>query len=420
MPSSVEKTKGYTEAENSKIQKETFRVTRERGADPFLPYAATFSDGSRRFYGDGEPVFEIRTSSPSQLKRLFNADAYSVAMAFIRGEFIIHGDLISAVRFYRSQPHSLFKILLVSSLARFGITRMETWFQTKARAAHNVRYHYDQPTEFYKQLLDCQMVYSCAYFRTGEESLDQAQSAKLHHICRKLDLQPDELFLDVGCGWGALLATAAGEYGVDGTGCTLSPQQYKYALDAFQESGLTHKATVLLRDYRELDGRFDKIASVGMYEHVGRRRLDGYFAKLFRLLKEDGLVLNHGLTRPETSREGPETAFLRKKVFPGSEIPNLSEVVRSAERAGFEVVDVESLGLHYALTCREWVSHLHERALECLKYVDLTTYRTWLLALATSVVFFEDGLTNVHQILLRKSGMRTERPLTREYMYPGT
>jgi cyclopropane-fatty-acyl-phospholipid synthase len=381
------------------------------------PYAVEYANGDFDLYGSGEPLFKIVTATRSEFERLVRQDAYSLAMKFVRAEFSVEGDLVAAVHFYNAQPRSRMQTGLLAALASFGIARTESWFQSKERAAENIRFHYDQSNNFYAQFLDSRMVYSCAYFKDSEQSLDQAQFRKLRHICRKLDLQPGERFLDVGCGWGGLITHAAEEYGAFSTGCTLSVEQFNFASRQVAERSLGGRVTVELSDYRDMRGTYDKIASVGMFEHVGRRRLPRYFAALDRLLRPGGLLLNHGITRPERIHDGPETLFVRRKVFPGGELARLSEVVRFAERAGFELLDVENLRPHYALTCRAWVRSLQENAARCLHQVEPCVYRTWLLALAASAAAFEEGRLNLDQVLLYKRGDSAGRPFTRDYMY---
>jgi cyclopropane-fatty-acyl-phospholipid synthase len=381
------------------------------------PYAVEYADGNFDLYGNGEPRFKILVETSSDFARLFKLDAYSLAMEFVMGRFSIEGDLVAAVHFYNAQAHSRVRAGFLAALAKFGIGRLESCFQTKARAAHNIRYHYDQSNDFYRQFLDSRMVYSCAYFKDGDQSLEEAQLRKLGHICRKLDLQRGETFLDVGCGWGGLIAYAAEECGAVSTGCTLSAEQFDFATRQAAERGLGRKMSVELSDYRDMKGSFDKIASVGMFEHVGRRRLKGYFETLQRLVRPGGLVLNHGITRPEHVHDGPETLFVRRKVFPGGELARLADVVRLAECAGFEVIDVENLRPHYALTCRAWARRLQENVTQCLRQVDPPVYRTWLLALAASAVFFDNGRLNINQLLLFKPGDASRRPFTREYIY---
>ncbi|MGB6877335.1 MAG: cyclopropane-fatty-acyl-phospholipid synthase family protein [Candidatus Acidiferrales bacterium] len=381
------------------------------------PYGVEYADGDFDLYGDGEPLFKILVATRPEFERLLKQDAYSLAMKFVRAEFSVEGDLVAAVHFYNAQPHSRAQAGFIATLAKFGIGRIESWFQTKGRAAQNIRFHYDQSNDFYGQFLDSRMVYSCAYFKDPGQSLEEAQLQKLEHICRKLNLQRGERFLDVGCGWGGLVTHAADEYESLATGCTLSVEQFNFANQQVAERNLGRKVTVELSDYRDMGGSYDKIASVGMFEHVGRRRLQKYFATLNRLLRPGGLVLNHGITRPESVHDGPETLFVRRKVFPGGELAHLSDVIRFAERAGFEVLDVENLRPHYALTCRAWVQRLQENMTQCLRQVDQSAYRTWLLALAASAATFEDGRLNVNQLLLYKPGDSTRRPFTRDYMY---
>lgn len=388
----------------------------KRGGD-IPPYAVEYADGSFDRYGHGAPQFKLMVTTPTHLRQLLALDAYSLAMAFVRGDFSVEGDLVAAVHFYQAQPHWSMRSGILALLATFGIGRLESWFQTKGRAARNIRFHYDQSNDFYRQFLDSRMVYSCAYFREQRQSLEEAQLRKLEHICRKLNLQPGESFLDVGCGWGGLIAHAATDHGAISTGCTLSSEQFNFANQLSAERGLDSGIRVELSDYRNMQGTFDKIASVGMFEHVGRRRMKRYFATLNRLLRPGGLVLNHGITRPETAHDNAETLFIRRKVFPGGEIPRLSEVIRWAERSGFEVLDVENLRPHYALTCRAWSARLQENVTQCLRHVDRSVYRTWLLALAASAACFEDGRLNLNQVLLYKPGSSVGRPLTREYMY---
>ena len=380
-------------------------------------YSVEYADGRFDLYGNGEPRFKILVTTRSHLRRLFALDPYSLAMEFVRGEFSVEGDLVAAIHFYRAQPHSLIRNGILAAVARSGIGRLETWFQTKARARQNVRFHYDQSNDFYRQFLDSRMVYSCAYFQNPAQTLDDAQLRKLEHICRKLDLRPGDALLDVGCGWGGLIAHAAAEHGAISTGCTLSAEQFNFVSGLVADRDLGESVRIEMSDYRDLRGRFDKIASVGMFEHVGRRRLEGYFATLHRLLRPGGLLLNHGITRPECVRDDAETLFVRRKVFPGGGLAHLSDVIRSAERSGFEVLDVENLRPHYALTCRAWVERLQRNAAQCLRHVDRSVYRTWLLALAASAACFEDKLLNLNQVLLYKPGSAASRPFSREYMY---
>jgi len=382
-------------------------------------YGVQFLDGAEEQHGNDSPPFSLVVRGRRQLEWLLNADAYSAALSFIRGEFDVQGDLIAAVRFQLSRPKRGWRDLLHAAAARFGPRRLETLLQTRRRAAQNIRYHYDRSNEFYRSFLDTHMVYSCAYFRQPNLSLDEAQVAKLERICGKLDLRPGDRFLDIGCGWGALVIHAAEHYGARATGCTLSRNQAEYARETARHRVTGARVTIHEMDFRDITGRFDKIASVGMFEHVGRRRLHGYFRKVNELLEPDGLFLNHGIVRPEFVGDGAQTLFLQQRVFPGGELAHLSNIIRAAELAGFEVLDVEDLRPHYALTCRAWVERLQRNAAACLNAVERETYRTWLVYLAGSAASFEDGLTSVCQLLLAKRNSPARR-LTRDYMCAGT
>jgi cyclopropane-fatty-acyl-phospholipid synthase len=380
-------------------------------------YEVVYADGHSLVRGNGRPAFSFLLRDSGQYEWLQRADLYSAAKAFIEGKFDIHGDIISAIRFKKLTTQWGTRDVASAFVARFAPRRLEAWFQSHRRAASNVRFHYDRSNDFYRSFLDSQMVYSCAYFKDETRSIDEAQTAKLDHICRKLDLQPDESFLDIGCGWGALAIRAAERYGACATGCTLSIQQEFYASRAVLEKHLEQRVDIRECDYRKLGGRFRKIASVGMFEHVGRKRLREYFRKVFALLDDDGLFLNHGIIRPEGMSDGPETRFLQRKVFPGGELATLATVLREAGRVGFEVLDVESLRPHYAMTCRHWVERLTANAAECLNHVDRDTYRTWLLYLAGSAISFESGATDIYQVLMAKRRAGKRKRLTREYMY---
>jgi len=381
------------------------------------PYAIESSSGERRRFGSGPPAFILRVHHDGAWERLIARGAYATATAFVHGEFDIEGDMVAALRWWHAS-HS--ETGLRRLMAVLGGLRLEPWFQSKGRARRNIAFHYDRSNRFYEQFLDSRLQYSSAYFTDPSRSLEQAQVAKLDLICRKLDLHAGVRFLDVGCGWGGLPLYAAERYGAMVTGCTLSAQQFAFANQRIAAHRLRERVAITNVDYRELTGRqFDRIASIGMYEHVGRRRLERYFRTLSRLLTPDGLLLNHGIARPETVTDDAETIFLRRYVFPGGELPYFADVVRAAERAGFEVIDVENLRPHYALTCAAWVRRLQAHRAACLAIVDATTYRTWLLYLAGAAVSFERGTTELYQLLLARRAPGTPRRLTRDYLSRG-
>lgn len=378
-------------------------------------YAFVLPNRERIVCGPGPVAFEFVFQQAADYARFLAEDVFSAAKEFIEGRFDIRGDPIGAVSFKTSHPGTSLHDWKGAFLALASACRIESLVQSRARARQNIEFHYDRSNQFYSAFLDCRMVYSCAYFRTPNESLDAAQLAKLDLICRKLDLSPDERFLDIGCGWGGLLLHAAGEYGVRSVGCTLSAQQTDYAKEAAVKQGLTPRVSIENSDFRQMTGTFDKIASVGMFEHVGRKRLHNYFTKVFDLLAPDGLFLNHGIVRPQCVRDGPETRFLRRFVFPGGELAHLADVIKAAEETGFEVLDVEQLRPHYAMTCRHWVQRLTEAEEFCTQIVGRRTYRIWLLYLSASSLSFQQGRTDICQILFAKRSGKIRR-LTRGYL----
>jgi len=381
-------------------------------AAPAVPFQVKFRDGRALHFGLGSPRFTIILRDETEWRWFLQAGRLEAARAFLDGRYDLDGNLMEAVQFKQAQ--TVRKERLWAWLAALAPQR---WLQSRRRAAESIRFHYDRSNDFYRLFLDEQMVYSCAYWESPQLSLDAAQAAKLDLICRKLNLQPGHSFLDIGCGWGALVRHAARQYGAHAEGCTLSPSQQQYASERARSEGLNERVQVRLQDYRELRGRYQRIASVGMFEHVGRRRLPIYFRRVHALLQEGGLFLNHGIIRPQGVNDDAETFYLQREIFPGGELTSLSDVIRIAEDSGFEVLDVENLRPHYALTCQAWVRRLQERAAECRNLVGERTWRAWLLYLAGSAANFDSGHTDIHQILMARRGSRTSRPLHRAAMY---
>jgi cyclopropane-fatty-acyl-phospholipid synthase len=377
------------------------------------PWSMEYVSGKAVFREAGTPVFSISARTEGQLNAFLQKDAYSAATAFVRGELDVEGDIISAIRWQASQRHSQVRELLTTLSAKVA----RTWFSLRSNVAGNIQFHYDRSNQFYQTFLDSSMVYSCGYFRKPTDSLEEAQRAKLDHICRKLRVERGDRFLDIGCGWGGLLFHAAERYGATCTGCTLSHSQLEYVKEKLASRGSRDEIRVFETDFQNVRGRFDKIASVGMFEHVGRRRLQSYFTHIAGSLAENGLFLNHAIARPATVKDGAETLFLQRKVFPGGDLLPVSQVIRAAAEAGFEVLDLENLRPHYALTCRAWVNRLQAGAEDCLRTVTMDVYRTWLLYLAGCAVSFEEGHTEIYQALFTKRSRSQRRALTREYMY---
>lgn len=284
-----------------------------------------------------------------------------------------------------------------------------------------VTYHYDVSNSFYQLWLDRNMVYSCAYFESPDEDIDQAQERKLDYLCRKMRLRPGQRLLDIGCGWGGLVIHAAKNYGVQATGITLSQPQADLANERIQAAGLSDVCGVEVRDYRQVDEPegYDALVSVGMFEHVGAAMLPVYFEKAFSLLKPGSVFLNHGIASRATDEPQQGPTFSDTYVFPDGELVPINITLHAAEENGFEVRDVESLREHYALTLRQWVQRLETHHEQALKLVDEPTYRVWRLFMSGSAHGFTDGRLNLYQSLLVKPTEKGDSrlPLTRGDWY---
>ena len=392
---------------------------------------------------ESEPRFTLVCRNPSVVRSMIlGRDPLRLVEAYFRGNIDIEGDFFAALRL-KDHLHSIrlsFRDRLGALITAFRVrasndarpgprglssslhaVTVKTHSKTENHAA--ISFHYDVSNEFYRLWLDKERVYSCGYFTSPDESLDQAQRNKLEHICRKLRLKPGERLLDIGCGWGALVCWAARHHGVRAHGITLSRQQLEYTRQRICAEGLQDQVTVELRDYRDLagEGAYDKVSSIGMFEHVGLANLPAYLASVRRVLRPGGLFLNHGITHDEEGwNKTVASKFINRYVFPDGELDRVSNIQLGMERAGFEIHDVEGLRPHYALTLRHWVQRLEANREAALREVDEPTYRVWRLYMAACALEFESGGTGVYQILA-SSRNRGEWPvpLSRGDLYVG-
>lgn len=360
-----------------------------------LPLRVRLWDGHQLDLGP-QPQVTLVVRDPQLLSRLAQPSLDLLGSAYVEGAMDVQGSLEAAIRIADELSAALLGEQDVPAPLRPA--------HDKASDAEDIHYHYDLSNDFYRLWLDRDMVYSCAYFETGTEDLDTAQQAKLRHLCRKLRLQPNEYLLDVGCGWGGLARFAAREFGVRVFGITLSHEQLALARQRVAAEGLEDRVQLEYLDYRDLpaDGRFDKVVSVGMFEHVGHANLGLYFRTLQQAVKPGGLVMNHGITAKHTDgrpvgRGGGE--FIDRYVFPHGELPHLATAVARMSEAELEVVDVESLRLHYARTLRFWSERLEQRLDEAARLVPERALRIWRLYLAGCAYGFEREWINLHQIL---------------------
>ncbi len=291
---------------------------------------------------------------------------------------------------------------------------------TRERDAAAIGFHYDQPVGFYRSFLDTNMVYSCGYWDDGVTTLEDAQTAKIDHVLRKVRLRAGERLLDIGCGWGALVIRAAQQFGAQALGITLSRAQYDEAQRRIAVAGLGDRVRVELRDYRDLRGEmFDKVVSVGMVEHVGRERLDTYFRAAYDALRDGGLFLNHGIAQQTKDGRGYRVAgFMAKYVFPDGDLIGIDTTLRASERNGFEVRDVENLREHYARTLRAWYANLEAHRDAAIAATEERTFRVWRIYLAGSARNFWRGQMGLFQTLLAKNlGGPAPVPASRRDLY---
>ncbi len=388
-----------------------------------LPCALQLPDGQR--IGAERPRLALITRDLRTLAHLAQGAIGRLAEDYVEGRLEIEGrlrDLMVAApallaRDPTSQPGGV--------LRRAMRGAWERTHHSRRRDAAQIRHHYDVGDAFYAIWLDPRRVYSCAYFASPSMSLAQAQEAKLELICRKLQLTPGERFLDIGAGWGALILWAAEHHGVEATGITLSMNQHRHVTEQIARRGLTGRVRILLQDYRDVDASepFDKIASVGMCEHVGRTNLGAYFQKIRSLLRPGGLLLNHAIAAGGTDNidlAGGIGDFIERYIFPGGQLVHISHLVDKLSRSGLELLDVESWRPHYARTLWHWADALEsnlERARAALGARADPVLRAYRLYLAGSAMGFEQGWMSIFQVLASTPGSTSAYPYNRAYMY---
>lgn len=394
------------------------------------PVAVTLWDDSH-VHGDTGSAVTLSFRQPAALRELIlHPDLVRMAESYLLGAIEVSGrmdlafDLVDFLdrrdigRLERARL--LARALRLPSLgARHSLRNLGARTTARSNSVESIAHHYDVSNAFYQRWLDPGMVYSCAYFRSPGQALAEAQRDKLDYICRKLRLQPGQRLLDIGCGWGALALWAARHYGVEAHGITLSRQQCDYAQARARESGLDARVHIELRDYRDLPhaAHYDRVVSVGMFEHVGLNNLPEYFATVRRVLAPGGLFLNHGITNDRGWVDCMTQRFVNRYVFPDGELARVSAVQGLMEEAGFEILDVESLRPHYALTLRRWLERFEADREHLVRMVGERLYRIWRLYLGGSAHYFRQGSLGVYQILAGHYYADQPVPLRRDDLY---
>lgn len=382
-----------------------------------LPLRVTLWDGRSVPLGES-PRVAIKMRSPAAARHLLKPSLSALGEAYVEGHIDVDGNVREMI--------DVAELLAREADEDGGLGALPGWLSRHTRRSDKqaIEYHYDVSNEFYAAWLDPRMLYSCAYFDDGTESLEHAQLRKLDHILRKLRIEPGHTLLDIGCGWGGLAIRAAQAWGARVVGITLSANQHRLATERVRRAGLSDRVEIRLQDYRDVsvEGAFDRISSVGMFEHVGLKHLLEYFRVVHRLLKPGGLTLNHGITSSDADSRSVGLGagdFIDRYVFPDGELPHVSLAIREMSAAGLELTDAESLRRHYAKTLWHWSDAFEANLPRLTEMAGEKRTRIWRVYLAGCAHGFAQGWMNIYQLLAAKPAEgRIDLPMTRDYMYP--
>jgi cyclopropane-fatty-acyl-phospholipid synthase len=380
-----------------------------------VPLRIELWNGQRFDLADEPPRVTIKVPGRAALRYLMVPSLYNLGKAYVEGAIDVTGRVVDIINIGNELASASAKVPGRLSRALKLVSS-----HTKEKDAEAIRYHYDVSNEFYSAFLDPNMVYSCAYFETGAEDLGTAQVRKIDHILNKIGVQQGHSLLDIGCGWGALAIRAA-QRGARVIGVTLSENQAALARERVERLGLRGQVEIRLQDYRDVDGQFDRITSVGMFEHVGVDNLPEYFGRINKLLAPNGVAMNHGITTTDVDcRSTPYGGgeFIDKYVFPHGELAHLSTVIRTMQEGGLEVRDVENLRRHYARTCATWSENFENNAERIRTLTDDKHFRIWRVYLAGCAYAFAHDWISLYQIVCGKAGQDPAMiPWSRRYMY---
>lgn len=378
---------------------------------PDIPFEVRFWDGETKTFGNGTSVFILKFNTETSAKSIFSKGTLGFAEEYVAGNIDVDGDFRGLIRL-GMDPHV--QDMRLSPGTKIAVLlRHITSLNTIKGSSRNIAHHYDLGDDFYRLYLDESMTYSCAYFRSREDSLEQAQRQKYDHICRKLCLKEGDSLIDIGCGWGGMLIYAARHYGIKGVGCTISENQAECAKKKIAQAGMGKNITILREDYRNMEGRFDKFVSIGMFEHVGKSFIPTFMKKTKALLKPGGTGLLHTIGK---ERDTADDAWTTKYIFPGTYIPVLDRVIRIMGEESLVPVDIENLRLHYAATLDEWGNRFESNRRKVEEMFDARFVRMWRMYLNGSAAAFRWGDIRLYQILFT-NGPNNSLPMTREHLY---
>ena len=387
---------------------------------PDTPFEIEFWDGAKEKYGSGIKKFKLILKNKGVINRILGEGSIGFGEEFVKGNILIEGNIQDLLKIWYGQNYISFKLSLKDKLKLFYnyISSLGTILNSK----RNISYHYDIGNDFYSLWLDRTLTYSCAYFKKENDSLEKAQLNKYEYISKKLQLKKGETLIDIGCGWGGMMFYAAENYGVKCEGYTLSEEQYNYLIDEIRKRNLTGWIKVYLKDYREARGKFDKLVSTGMFEHVGKKFYPVFFEVVKKLLKPKGIGL---LQTIGSSRDKPSDPWITKYIFPGGFIPALQVIVNIMNQKDLVFFDIEDLRRHYVKTLDKWIERFEENINEVRKVLAKSLassekaeqfIRMWRLYLNGSSVSFKMGNNRLYQITF-SNGLNNHFPLTRNYIY---
>ncbi|WP_332877413.1 cyclopropane-fatty-acyl-phospholipid synthase family protein [Massilia sp. S19_KUP03_FR1] len=367
-----------------------------------VPLRIELWNGKRIDLSSAAPRVTVRLPSAATARYLLMPSLSSLGGAYVEGDIEVSGQAVDMIAIVNQLASTQ-----LSAVGRLG-RMVRSLSHDKRSDAKAIRYHYDVSNTFYAGFLDAGMVYSCAYFEDGNETLGAAQIKKIDLILKKIRLQPGQTLLDIGCGWGALAIRAAQLYGARCVGVTLSENQAALATERVAAAGVAHLVEIRLQDYRDVRGQFDRITSVGMFEHVGLRNLGEYFSIVGKLLAPGGVVMNHGITSTDAANgESPYGGgeFIERYVFPQGELAHIGHVLKVMQESGLEVQDVENLRRHYARTCALWSANFETNQAEMQRLGGARRFRIWRVYLAGCSYAFEHDWISLYQIVCSKAGL---------------